>query len=678
MKASLRKIVVLLWCFAAAAAGAQNAPGNAEVFVHIGNQGSVNASVWRPDGKNIAAGDSQGVIKVWSTENGREFLNLSHGPAVNSLAFSPDGSRLASTGGNTWSGYAGTLKVWDADTGRELLSVGELTGMRPLAWNPEGTRLVTGSANTALVLDAGTGAKILTLSGHSNPVNSVAFSPDGSKIITGSADRTVRIWNAATGAVITTFRDHKNPVSSVALSPNGAQALSVSSNETIVWNAVTGQALYTLALGASRAYYLPNNRIMTSANSVITILNSQSGQVMWRIPAGAAASPSPDGKQFAVVSGGGLKISNLESALETKSWIAYRLNPVSAAAVSPRDSSVAAGYGDRYIRLWDLSRGGELRKFFKEGGTRNVLSVNFSPDGARIAGSLWDSVTVWEAASGKELQSLSREHFDVVHAVYSADGKRILSTSQTWDGLSFWDAESAQPLHTFGANGSGSPALSPDGKFAAQGSWDYQVNIFETGSGREQQVIPIGDSSYPVDISYSPDGKQIALGLQSYGSQGGIKIVDAQSGEQRLFLSLGTRNVKSLAWSPDGKQILAGSDDRVVRLWDAVTGKELLTFAGHTADVSAVRFAGGGRRVVSASADGTLRVWDAVNGREIARFLSFTDGAWLCLTPEGYYTASPGADDHLSIRINGQTHSMEEYRAVYNKPDLVANRLAGK
>jgi hypothetical protein len=55
--------------------------------------------------------------------------------------------------------------------------------------------------------------------------------------------------------------------------------------------------------------------------------------------------------------------------------------------------------------------------------------------------------------------------------------------------------------------------------------------------------------------------------------------------------------------------------------------------------------------------------------------MSFSDDAWVCLTPDGYYTASENADDHLNIQINGEIHSMAEYRSRFNRPDIVAERL---
>jgi WD40 repeat protein len=72
--------------------------------------------------------------------------------------------------------------------------------------------------------------------------------------------------------------------------------------------------------------------------------------------------------------------------------------------------------------------------------------------------------------------------------------------------------------------------------------------------------------------------------------------------------------VKSVAFSPDGKQVVSGSDDRTVRLWDAATGAALQTLEGHSDWVSSVAFSPDGKQVVSGSHDRTVRLWDAATG----------------------------------------------------------------
>jgi hypothetical protein len=114
-----------------------------------------------------------------------------------------------------------------------------------------------------------------------------------------------------------------------------------------------------------------------------------------------------------------------------------------------------------------------------------------------------------------------------------------------------------------------------------------------------------------------------------------------------------------------------------VRVWDVESGKEPRIFSGHSDYVSSVAFSPDGRTIVSASFDGTIRIWDVATGKEIAQFISFTDGEWLCVTPEGYYNASPKGDTYLNVRIGNEVYGIDQYRELLFRPDLVALRIEG-
>ncbi len=114
----------------------------------------------------------------------------SHRASVLSVAWSPDGKRLASASADE------TVQVWSASTGKALLTYkGQRAIVLAVAWSPDGKRLVSASVDGIVqVWDARTGRLLLTYKGHSSDVWSVAWSPDGKRLASASADRTVQVW----------------------------------------------------------------------------------------------------------------------------------------------------------------------------------------------------------------------------------------------------------------------------------------------------------------------------------------------------------------------------------------------------------------------------------------------------------------------------------------------------
>ena len=116
-----------------------------------------------------------------------------------------------------------------------------------------------------------------------------------------------------------------------------------------------------------------------------------------------------------------------------------------------------------------------------------------------------------------------------------------------------------------------------------------------------------GAHGYVCSVAFSPDGKRIVSGSDDKT----LKVWDATSGQEMLTLKGHTGDVMSVAFSPDGKRIVSGSDDKTLKVWDAATGQETLTLKGHTNAVSSVAFSPDGKRIVSGSGDQTVKVWDA-------------------------------------------------------------------
>jgi WD40 repeat protein/tRNA A-37 threonylcarbamoyl transferase component Bud32 len=209
-----------------------------ELFRLNGHTNKLFSVAVSPNGHWIATGSWDGTVWLWNADSGRHFSTLrSDGAYVYPVAFSRDSRRLVSGGGD------GVATVWDVEGGTIIFRLNP--SIRGTIWSAafshNDRRIVTGSHGlSATVWDATTGAKQMTLRGHTAHIHAAVFSPDDSRILTGSADHTAKLWDSATGKELLTFRGHNDSVFSAAFSPDGQRIVTGSGDGTIkVWEAAT-------------------------------------------------------------------------------------------------------------------------------------------------------------------------------------------------------------------------------------------------------------------------------------------------------------------------------------------------------------------------------------------------------------------------------------------------------
>ena len=223
---------------------------------------NVLSVAFSPDGKKIVT--KGGDVIIWDVESGKELHRLVV-PALGhrsscTVAFSPDGKKVAAS-------YQNCAIVWDAESGKELRKLSH-AGLISVAFSHDSKKVVTGSGsnesigivgdNTARIWDIESGKELQKLihdvdtdAGLTN-ISSVAFSPDGKKVATGNIDRSVRTWDIESGKQLLKLVHSRGGIRSVAFSPDGKMIVSGGSdNAARIWDAESGAERHILHDGSN-------------------------------------------------------------------------------------------------------------------------------------------------------------------------------------------------------------------------------------------------------------------------------------------------------------------------------------------------------------------------------------------------------------------------------------------
>ena len=268
-------------------------------------------------------------------------------------------------------------------------------------------------------------------------------------------------------------------------------------------------------------------------------------------------------------------------------------------------------------------------------GKGSVNQIQYSPDGTRLA--VASSIGIWlYDTSNYQEETLLVGHTKNVNCIaFSPDGKTLASGSFS-SAVILWDVITNTKKHTFSSKQKDliqlrSVAFSPDVNILAGGSFET-VQLWNVVKG-ELKLTLQGHTGDVHSVAFSPDGKLLASGCDveyigedhSLGYKG-IRLWDAETGEQKQTLKGEMGDIYSVAFSPDGSMLASGEGwaDYAIRLWDVVTGEQKLTFKGHTGNVNSVAFSSDGSMLASGSGDSTIRLWDVATGKHIQTFKGHT------------------------------------------------------
>ena len=582
--------------------------------------GGVNAVAFSPDGSMLATGGGGGVVRLWDPVTGETTRTMEgHTRTVNAVAFSPDGSMLATSGGG------GVVRLWDPVTGETTRTLeGHTGGVNAVAFSPDGSMLATGDGDGVVRLwDPVTGETTRTMEGHTRTVNAVAFSPDGSMLATSDGGGVVRLWDPVTGETTRTLEGHTGSVNAVAFSPDGSMLATGGGGGVVrLWDPVTGETTRTL--------------------------EGHTGSVN-------AVAFSPDGSMLATGGGGGVVRLWDPVTGEATRILEGDTGGVNAVAFSPDGSMLATGGGGGVVRLWDPVTGETTRTL--EGHTGWVNAVAFSPDGSMLAtsdGSFGDGVVrLLDPVTGEATRILEGDTGWVDAVAFSPDGS-MLATGGGGGVVRLWDPVTGETTRTLEGHTGwvNAVAFSPDGSMLAtsDGSFgDGVVRLWDPVTGEATRTLE-GDTGWVNAVAFSPDGSMLATG--GGGGGGVVRLWDPVTGETTRTMEGHTRTVNAVAFSPDGSMLATSDGGGVVRLWDPVTGETTRTLEGHTGSVNAVAFSPDGSMLATGDGGGVVRLWDPVTG-ETTRTLEGHIGTVnaVAFSPDGSMLATGGRDG--TVRILG-------------------------
>ncbi|WP_373994220.1 NB-ARC domain-containing protein, partial [Fischerella thermalis] len=438
--------------------------------------GGIMSVAFSPDGKLLAAGDSNGEIHLWQVADGKQLLILrGHANWVVSLAFSPDSRTLASGSSDC------TVKLWDVATGQCLHSLQEHGNeVWSVAFSPEGDKLVSGCDDQIIRLwSVRTGECLKIFQGHTNWVLSVAFSLDGQTLVSGSDDNTIRLWDVNSGECLKIFQGHSDGIRSISLSPDGQMLASSSDDQTIrLWNLSTGEC----------------QRIFRGhTNQIFSVAFSPQGDIL------ASGSHDQTVRLWDVRTGECQRIFQGHS------------NIVFSVAFSPGGDVLASGSRDQTVKLWHIPTSQCFKTF--QGHSNQILSVAFNPDGKTLASGGHDQkVRLWNVSTGQTLKTFYG-HTNWVYSVAFNSQGNILGSGSADKTVKLWDVSTGQCLRTCQGHSAAvwSVAFNPDGQILVSGSEDQTLRLWNVRTGEVLRTLQ-GHNAAIWSVAFSPQGTVLASG----------------------------------------------------------------------------------------------------------------------------------------------------------------------
>ena len=452
-------------------------------------------------GDRLAAGFDNGGVGLWRIDAtarstlgkgasrrtladpiGQHRLDLG---AIDSVAFSPSGHLLAST-----SDFG--IRIWNADTGvptgRQMKADRRgLAQLFSLAFSPDGGRIASVDWRGKLQLWSVASRRAVEVPWRntSEPIYDVAFGPGGRMLATAGRDKIVGLWPTRPAGLAPALTVHHHDAHDVAFSPGGSLLASTSNGDGIeLWSVVDRRRRGVLEDSVKsrrlEIVFSPDGRLLAAASQddAVRLWSVATRRLLAELPAGSrgfqAIAFSSDGRTLASAGWSG-RIDFWDVATRTLRWRwRLRSHSFNTLAFSPDGKRIATGTMAGRVREWDVGPRPHLHRLYGRhaGPVRRVV---YSSDGALIASVSDDqSVRLWNVATGTPAGRLQGYEDGVADVTFSPGG-RLLATAGADGTLRLWTLAGRRPLGlplTDRAHRVYGVAFSPDGHTLASAASD--------------------------------------------------------------------------------------------------------------------------------------------------------------------------------------------------------------